>query len=207
VSWLQARTVYKQKTTKPPDMKNKTQNSSRNQANKAVALAQEIIKLCGECYRPREGAPYRRAGSERGVLRYGGQKKAVTRPRVRTAEGKREVVLESYAQMSQLSNHEGLIERMVSEGMNCRGLSRATSGALGKSSIAEQWARKGAEQLEALRSRDLSQQQWAGLMVDGVFLSNDLCVIVAIGITVAGCKRVLDFEVAASESATCAPRR
>jgi putative transposase len=210
----------------PPDMKNKAQKSIRNQGHSELAreiagsfqevmraamrhaaermMIEEVTRLCGECYRPTAGAPYRRAGSEKGVLRYEGQKERITRPRVRTADGRREVALTSYEQMSQISNHEGLIERMVSEGISCRGLSRATTGALGKSSIAQQWARKGVEQLEALRSRDLSQQQWAGLMVDGVYLNGDLCVIVAMGITAKGEKQVLDFEVGASESASCA---
>jgi putative transposase len=218
----------------PSDMKNKAQKNRKNQAITAAnsadsanlaqevssgfqqmirsavrgaaeaLMVEEVVKLCGELYRPVKGSGYRRAGSEKGVLRYDGQKEAICRPRVRTAAGSREVTLESYAQMSQVANHEELIAQMLSEGISCRGLSRATAGALGKSAIAQQWARKGAEQLEKLRSRDLSTESWAGLMVDGIFLSSDLCVIIALGITAEGGKQVLDFEVGASESASCA---
>jgi transposase-like protein len=48
--------------------------------------------------------------------------------------------------------------------------------------------------------------QWTVLMVDGVFLSNELCVIVAIGVDRDGRKHVLDFEVGATESALNAKR-
>jgi transposase-like protein len=77
---------------------------------------------------------------------------------------------------------------------------------VGKSAIAQQWARKGAVQLEALRSQDLGQTKWAVLLVDGVFLSSELCVIVVIGVDWEGRKHVLDFEVGATESALSAQR-
>jgi putative transposase len=172
-------------------------------------MLEEVVRLCGERYRPEAEAEYRRAGNEMGVLRYDGNKEAILRPRVRTADGQREVPLESYQAMRSMSNHGSIIEKMVGEGLSCRGLSRATEGALGKSAIAEQWARKGAEQLEALRSTELSQRHWTVLMVDGLFLSAELCVIVAIGVDGVdggGRKQVLDFESGASESALSAQR-
>lgn len=235
VSRLQAGTELKSKHNQPSDMRRKAQkefgiqagNAGKNKKNSTRAevessfwemmrgamrraaeelMAEEVLRLCGERYRPASKRQYKRAGSEQGVLRMEAHKEAIRRPRVRSADDRQEVPLESYAQISAMSNHAGVIEKMVMEGMSCRGLSRAMDGAVSKSSIAEQWARKGAEQLEVLRSADLRSKEWAVLMVDGVFLSAELCVIVALGIDYEGRKAVLDFEAAASESALCAQR-
>lgn len=169
-------------------------------------MHEEVSALCGAKYHPCQQARYYRAGSERGVLRTGLDKQEVRRPRVRRADGAGEVLLQSYQQMRKVTNHEEVIAQMVGEGLSCRGFSRATEGALGKSSIAEQWARKGAEHLEALRSVDLSQTHWAVLMVDGLFLHANLCAVVAVGVDAAGRKHVLDFETAASETTLCTQR-
>lgn len=169
-------------------------------------MMEEVVALCGERYRPEVEAAHRRAGSEQGTLHYDGHKEPILRPRVRSADGRQEIRLKTYRQISDVNNHKGLIESMVGEGLGCRGLSRATDGALGKSAIAEQWARKGAQQLVALREVDLKKRQWAVLMVDGVFLNSELCVIVALGVDWEGRKHVLDFEVGATESAATAGR-
>jgi transposase-like protein len=97
----------------PSDMKNKAQKNRKNQAITAAnsadsanlaqevssgfqqmirsavrgaaeaLMVEEVVKLCGELYRPVKGSGYRRAGSEKGVLRYDGQKEAICRPRDR----------------------------------------------------------------------------------------------------------------------------
>ncbi len=57
-----------------------------------------------------------------------------------------------------------------------------------------------------LRQADLRAQEWAALMLDGVWLDKELCAIVALGIDAQGDKQVPDFEVGTSESAECATR-
>ncbi len=52
----------------------------------------------------------------------------------------------------------------------------------------------------SLRNRDLSQTDWAILLLDGIHLSRDPMAIVAVGIDAGGNKQVLDFELGSTES-------
>jgi putative transposase len=169
-------------------------------------MVEEVAHLCGPRHRPAQGSGHRRAGTEKGVLRYEGRRESLRRPRVRTADGRREVALESYAMVRDVKNHEEMVHRLVAEGVSTRGLARACDGALGKSRMAEAWAQKGREHIAQLRGRDLRVHSWAVLMMDGVWLDKELCAIVAVGIDTQGAKQVLDFEVGTSESAECAAR-
>ena len=212
----------------PSDMKNRaskqTEEQAEDEVQQIIALSfeeftrdavrraawgimmEEVEALCGPRYRPTRGSAHRRAGTEKGVLRHGARREAIRRPRVRHAAGKGEVALESYGYISSVENHAPLITRMMSEGMSARGMSRASDAALGKSRIAEAWVAKGREHVMQLRQADLRAQEWAALMLDGVWLDKELCAIVALGIDAQGDKQVLDFEVGTSESAECATR-
>lgn len=226
-SWLQARTVFK--GTKPTiHMRSKAQNPETKQPESEAAqevrgrfeqfmreavreaawgiMVEEVTHLCGPRHRPVPGSGHRRAGTEKGVLRYEGRRESLLRPRVRTADGRREVALESYGMVRDVKNHEAMVHRLVAEGMSTRGLARACDGALGRSRMAEAWAQKGREHIAQLRGRDLKAQSWAVLMIDGVWLDKELCATVAVGIDTQGAKQVLDFEVGTSESAGCAER-
>lgn len=103
------------------------------------------------------------------MLRYEIRRESLRRLRVRTADGRREVALESYAMVRDAGNHEAMIHRLVAEGMSTRGLARACGGALGKSRMAEAWAQKGREHLVELRGRDLKTHSRVVLLMDGVW--------------------------------------
>jgi putative transposase len=57
-----------------------------------------------------------------------------------------------------------------------------------------------AARIQDLRGRDLSKQQFFGIVLDGVFLAKEIAVVVAVGLCADGRKMVLDFEVGSSES-------
>ena len=69
-----------------------------------------------------------------------------------------------------------------------------------KSNVSRLWQSAGDKFVEQLRSVDLSQQDWAILMLDGIRLSKDQTAIAAIGITSEGVKYVLDFDLGSSEN-------
>ncbi|VGO18110.1 transposase [Pontiella sulfatireligans] len=48
--------------------------------------------------------------------------------------------------------------------------------------------------------RDLRKADYVVLMLDGIGLGNDLCAVVALGITVEGENHILDFQIGASEN-------
>ncbi|MFT7633148.1 MAG: putative transposase, partial [Mariniblastus sp.] len=81
---------------------------------------------------------------------------------------------------------------------------KPNSPGVGKSNVSRHWQSVGHKFVEALRERDLSQENWVVLMLDGIRLSKDQMAIAAIGITTEGHKRVLDFELGSSESAEVA---
>jgi putative transposase len=162
-------------------------------------MAEEVEALCGPRYRPEEGSSYHRAGSERGSVYLDGDKEEIRRPRVRH-RGDGEVKLESYRAGS---SQEGLFEQivgMVGEGMSQRGVDRASKGTISKSAVSRMWEAKSREQLALVRERPLDQGEWLAVMIDGVFVGNKGCVVIALGIDGGGRKQVLDFEPGDSES-------
>ena len=62
------------------------------------------------------------------------------------------------------------------------------------------WEDKSREQLALVRERPLGQIEWLAVMIDGVFIGKEHCVVIALGIDSGGRKQVLDFESGNSES-------
>jgi hypothetical protein len=62
------------------------------------------------------------------------------------------------------------------------------------------WVEKSLEQLDLLRTRDLTSFDCLCVMIDGVWLNRETCVVVAIGVGLDGVKQVLDFEQGSAES-------
>jgi putative transposase len=165
------------------------------------AMAAEVEALCGPRYHPDCASPYQRAGSEKGVAYFDGGKEAIRRPRVRH-ESDGEVVLATYEASSNPRNLFDEIVAAVGQGLATRGAARALGGAVSKSEASRMWVEKSREQLEHFRSRSLVDVDWLCLMIDGIHLGGEICVVVAVGIDTEGNKRVLDFEAGRSESAS-----
>ena len=90
----------------------------------------------------------------------------------------------------------------VAQGLSVRGVERAMDKALSKSAVSRMWAEKSREQLDLLRNRSLDDTDWLAVLIDGVWLTRELCVVVAVGIDIEGNKQVLDFEQGPSENTT-----
>lgn len=162
-------------------------------------MADEVEALCGPRYAPDPQSRCQRAGSESGTVYLGGEKEAIRRPRVRHRSGG-EVQLESYKAASSQQSLFGEIVGLVAEGMSQRGLERSTGGAVSKSVVSRMWEEKSREQLALLRERPLSGSTWLAVMIDGVFVGGENCLVIALGIDDQGRKQVLDFEPGTSES-------
>ena len=72
---------------------------------------------------------------------------------------------------------------------------------MSKSNVSRHWQSVGHKFVDQLRGKDLSQIDWAVLMIDGIRLSKDQLAGVAIGITTEGHKHVLDFDLSTTENA------
>jgi putative transposase len=165
------------------------------------AMKEEVEALCGPRYRPDPRSPCHRAGSETGVACMDGGREKIQRPRVRH-ETDGEVRLGTYEAASSSRNLFDQIVASVAEGLLVRGVERVTGKAVSRSTASRMWAEKSREQLAMLRSRSLSQADWLAVFIDGVWLTREICVVVAIGIDLTGRKQVLDFNIGPPESVT-----
>ena len=162
-------------------------------------MSSEVESLCGPKYHPKAEGEYRRGGSEQGSVYLDGGKESVKRPRVRHVEDG-EVELESYRAASSQSGLFEEVVGLVAEGMSQRGLGRVKKDAISKSAISRMWEEKSREQLAMVRERELKGTDWLAVMIDGVFIGGENCVVIALGIEASGRKQVLYFEVGSSES-------
>lgn len=177
----------------------------------AKAMTDEIDMLCGPAYgREAETICYR-AGSAPGYAYMESRREPVQRPRARrlTEEGTtEEVPLQSYRAAQDPSEaHRLLIEAMLAAG-STRKVGKVVRHQRGssRSQLSRLWREVGREKFVQLRSRSLAEGEdgkaldWLAVMLDGISLASDLVSIVAVGIMADGRKRVLDFELGASEN-------
>jgi hypothetical protein len=130
-----------------------------------------------------------------------GQKIAIARPRVRRTDGGGQVPLETYAR---LQSPEAMPRRMV-RGVSTRDYADVidlTPDGFGvqKSSVSRDFVRVSAAQGKALAERRFDGTHFPVIMIDGVEYAGET-MIVAVGITADGTKRVLGMRHGATENA------
>ncbi len=171
-------------------------------------MASEVSELCGPKHHPAESDHFR-AGSSSGRVLFEGDREEVIRPRVRkrNADGSsQEVVLDTYQAANDPQQLQDSIVTALMHGVSTRDLKKVkpNSPGVGRSNVSRHWQSVGHKFVDELRERDLSQENWVVLMLDGIRLSKDQLAVASIGITAEGHKRVLDFELGSSESAEVA---
>jgi len=185
------------------DCKNALSEALRGVMIKALVdqMKEEVVALCGPHYHPAPEAAHKRAGSTSGKFRLNGAEARFARPRVRRKQG-REVWLKTYAAVRDADQVQEEILRAVTSGVSTRDMRRVHPNGRGfsASEVSRHWAEGSSRYLEILRGRDLRAEPLAILMLDGIVLSGELVVIVALGIFGDGHKRMLDFEVGSAES-------
>lgn len=165
-----------------------------------AVLFEEVESLCGKAYHPLANSDCQRAGSAPGRYFFGTDEEAIRRPRVR--KNGKEVRLRAYeAAQSREALHEAMLRAFMG-GMPSREQKRMFKGASGTShgEVSKLWQKEGVRCIEQLRGRDLGKADYVVLMLDGIGLGDDLCAVVALGITVDGEKHILDFQIGASEN-------
>lgn len=169
-----------------------------------AVIEEEVTRRVGPRYQP-AAAGCRRWGQQPGYVVFGGQKVSVTRPRVRTLEG-REVPLENYARLQ----HDGRRQRAVREGivagLSTRQYRRAVESVLDgygieKSSVSRQFVAASAAQLKKLCERKLDELELVAILIDGIHLGKQV-LVVALGIETSGKKHVLGLWQGATENTT-----
>ncbi len=168
-------------------------------------LEEEVRRRVGPPHRPDPTSSCVRWGRQPGYVVFGGQKVAITRPRVRT-RGDEEVTLDSYARLQ----HDGRRQRAVREGivagLTTRNYQRAVESVwdgygIEKSSVSREFVQASAAQLQELCERKLGELDLVALLIDGIEIGKQV-LVVALGIATSGQKYVLGLWQGATENTT-----
>lgn len=169
------------------------------------ALQREVVTLAGERYARAGGRPELvRWGQQRGSVYLADQKLPVVVPRVRDRARQLEVPLATYQQLQQLrAVDEGLFRRILG-GLACREYAACAEAVpeafgLARSTVSRRFVRASARRLRELQERSLAGERWVALVIDGKTFADDQLVI-ALGVTLRGEKRVLGLVQTATEN-------
>lgn len=169
------------------------------------ALLAEVEALAGPRY-ARDDAPSAvvRWGAQRGSIYLADQKLPITVPRVREGQGRREVPLATYAALQTPRAQDVGLFRRVLGGLSCREYEAAAEAVpeafgLARSSVSRRFIRASARELRQLQERRLDDAEWLVLVLDGKSFAGDQ-LVVALGVTATGEKRILGLVQTASEN-------
>jgi putative transposase len=174
-------------------------------------LAEDVARLVGAKGRHLPERTAVRHGSEPGQVTLGGRRVRVRRPRVRTADGTREVAVPTYQAFAATDLLDQLaVERMLAKlstrryktGLEPVGadVERAAAGT-SKSAVSRRFVARTEHALADLLTQELSGLDLVALMVDGVRVADHTCVV-ALGITIDGTKVPLALAEGATENTT-----
>lgn len=185
------------------DFKGIFQDQMRSMVRQGILdiIAQEVTDLCGVSHRE-NGGVYRRAGTESVTIRTTAGKEIIAKRRVRAMQEdgtEREVRLNTYEEIRRSKGMFDQILEGMTHGVSSSGVGKMTGTS--KGTVATAWKARSNELLTAFRARDLTGIDVLAVYLDGVFLGNERCVVVALAIDVNGYKHLLDFEEGSSESA------
>jgi putative transposase len=174
-------------------------------------LAEDVARLVGPKGRHNPDRTAVRHGSEAGRVTLGGRRVRVRRPRVRTADGTRELSVPSYQAFAATDLLDQLaVERMLAK-LSCRrypaGLEpvgadvERTAAGTSKSAVSRRFVARTEHALAELLAQDLSGLDLVALLVDGIRVAEHCCVV-ALGITIDGTKVPLALAEGATENTT-----
>jgi transposase-like protein len=173
-------------------------------------LAADVARLVGPKGRHQPGRIAVRHGSEPGQVTLGGRRVRVRRPRVRTADGTREVAVPTYQAFAATDLLDQLaVERMLAKLSTRRYLAglepvgadveHAATGT-SRSVVSRRFVAATEHALADLLAADLTGLELVALLVDGIRVAEHTCVV-ALGITLDGTKVPLALAEGATENA------
>lgn len=170
----------------------------------ALMMKDEVERLCGSRYEHQTDREATRHGQQRGVITIAGQKMAIERPRVRSGRKGHELPLEVYG----LARREeampaAVLARMV-RGVSCRdyeGVIESAADGFGvkRSSVSRAFTAASLKKIAELNERRLDDTRFPVIFIDGIGFA-DTTMVVVLGISEDGSKRVLGFREGATEN-------
>jgi len=169
------------------------------------ALQQEVLALAGPRYAHADGRPaIARWGAQAGSVFLADQKVPIRVPRVRNRATNTEVPLATYAQLQTPRGQDVGLFRRVLGGLSCRDYEAAAEAVpeafgLTTSSVSRRFVRASAKALQTLHERRHDDHDWLVLLLDGKSFADDQ-VVIALGVTTTGEKRILGLVQTATEN-------
>jgi len=164
-----------------------------------------VTALAGARYAHADGrVGIARWGSQAGSIFLADQKLPITVPRVRDVHAGTEVPLATYAQLQTPRARDVGLFRRVLGGLSCREYEAAAEAVpeafgLAKSSVSRRFIGASAHALRQFHERRHDDRDWLVLLLDGKSFADDQ-VVIALGVTVTGEKRVLGLVQTATEN-------
>lgn len=173
-------------------------------------LEEDRTELCGPKWARGSTRDVVRAGTTRSEVTLGGRRVAITRPRARTGAGA-EVVLPTFAWAANRDPLDRATMGAVSAGVSTRGydstLDPLPSGvadrSTARSSVSRRFVAMSAAKLKAWLNSPLEDLELEAILIDGIHFA-DHCVLIALGVTAQGQKRILGLHEGGTENATVA---
>jgi putative transposase len=169
----------------------------------AKLLQEEVSELAGAKY-SRNGCAIKRWGSNPGSVYLGDRKVSVRVPRIRDVEKKEELFLKNYSDLQNPTIFNEKIFRSVINGLSNRKYEKVAEKVpetfgIKKTSLSKRFILATSKKLRSFLDRDLSSEDFVSIFIDGKSLAQEQ-IIIAIGITIEGEKRVLGFVESATEN-------
>lgn len=173
-------------------------------------LEEDRTELCGPKWGRGAQREVVRAGTTRSEVTLGGRRVAITRPRARTREGA-EVVLPTFAWAAHRDPLDRATLGAVSAGVSTRGYDRTLDPlpagveerSTAKSSVSRRFVALSAAKLSEWLNAPLGDLELEAILIDGIHFA-DHCVLIALGVTAQGHKRILGLHEGGTENATVA---
>lgn len=169
-------------------------------------LEDEVTQRCGQRHERLPGREETRFGHQRGFVTIAGQKVPVEKPRVRSTDGRGEADLERYRLLqSPDALPQAALDHLVN-GVSTRRYEQAVQLArqgfgVKRSSVSRGFVRASAAEVERLAERRFEEERFAVIFVDAQPYAGEM-MVVALGITISGEKRLLGLRQGATENAT-----
>ena len=168
------------------------------------ALQRDVVALAGTRYAHDDRPGIARWGTQRGSIYLADQKVPITVPRVRDLQLKTELPLATYAQFQTPRGRDVGLFRKVLAGISTREYAAAAEAVpeafgLAKSTVSRRFIRASAHALHQFHARRHDDREWLVLLLDGKTFAEDQ-VVIALGVTPSGEKRVLGLVQTATEN-------
>jgi putative transposase len=177
-------------------------------AGRAVAealIAGEVENLCGQKHSRKRNGEAVRWGSQPGAITIRGVKEPIEKPRVRTADGKNEIDLETYTAFSKKDalREEAIVR--IGSGVSTRDFGRTVRKemrhhGISKSAVSRRVIDSTKVSMETFLARRWDKHTFVSIMIDGVHIGKTH-VVAAVGIDKSGYKHVLGWQIGSTESA------